>query len=148
MEYRGNKKLLQLFKTAFLCSRRCPAAVILKCYDWAQDQRAQGNCIACGNHSTLEKDVFDILLRGSQPLILILARGMKTRWEPAIEQAVEAGRLLIISPFGKEVKRVTRETAEKRNLYLIEISDEIVIGHIYKGGQLEKLLSSKKYVSL
>ena len=38
----GNMDLLKLHKTAFLCSRKCPAAVVLKAYDWAITKR-KGN---------------------------------------------------------------------------------------------------------
>jgi hypothetical protein len=31
----GERNLLKLSKTAFLCSRQVPASVVLKCYDWA-----------------------------------------------------------------------------------------------------------------
>ena len=136
---------MKLEKTAFLCSRKCPADVVLKSYDWARQQREEGNCIVCGNHSQIEKDVFEILLKGSQPLILILARGMKTRWEPEIEKAVTQGRLLVISPFDETVKRVTRETAEQRNRKIIEISDRVIVGYKTKGGQLDKLLNGRQY---
>ena len=141
----GNRDILKLEKTAFLCSRKCPADVVLKSYDWARQQREEGNCIVCGNHSQIEKDVFEILLKGSQPLILILARGMKTRWEPEIEKAVTQGRLLVISPFDETVKRVTRETAEQRNRKIIEISDRVIVGYKTKGGQLDKLLNGRQY---
>ncbi len=46
-------------------------------------------------------------------MILVLAKGMKIKWESEIEAAVKDNRLLIISPFEKEIKRVTRETAKK-----------------------------------
>ena len=144
MTYKGNIKILDLYKTAFLCSQKCPAEIILKSYDWAKEQREQGNCIVCGNHSQIEKDVFEILLKGKQPLILILARGMKTTWEPEIEKAVNAERLLIISPFKKEIKRVTRKTAKVRNEKIIDISNKIVVGYKTENGQLDKLLKGKK----
>lgn len=35
----GNTALLKLHKPAFLCSRKVPASVVLKCYDWAIEQR-------------------------------------------------------------------------------------------------------------
>ena len=35
----GNNELLKLPKTVFLCSRKIPASVALKCYDWAIEQR-------------------------------------------------------------------------------------------------------------
>jgi len=134
----GNTKILKLHKTAFLCSQKCPAEIVLKSYDWAKEQRKEGNCVICGNHSQIEKDVFEILLKGKQPLILILARGMKTRWESKILKAVNDNRLLVISPFEQKIKRVTRETAEKRNRKIIKISDKITITNKSKSGQLEK----------
>lgn len=145
METWGNKDILKLENTAFLCSQKCPANVVLKSYDWAKEQRESSNCIVCGNHSQIEKDVFDILFKGKQPLILVLARGMKTRWEQELVKAVEQDRLLVISPFDKTVKRVTRETAEKRNRKILEISDRIIVGHKAKGGQLDRLLKGREY---
>ena len=140
MEYKGNIRILDFHKVAFLCSQKCPAEVILKSYDWAKEQREKGNCIVCGNHSQIEKDVFEILLKGKQPLILVLARDMKTRWETEIEKAINEKRLLVISPFEKETKRVTRNTAKKRNQEILRICDKIMVGYKTKNGQLEELL--------
>ncbi len=143
MNYLGNKDILKLKKAAFLCSRKCPAEVVLKSYDWAKEQREQGNCIVCGNHSQIEKDVFGLLLKGSQPLILVLARSMKKKWEPEILKEVNKGRLLIISPFENIHPRITKETAEMRNRYMIEMADELKIAYTQKGGMLEKLIIEK-----
>jgi len=148
MNCKGELGILKLQKTAFLCSQKCPAEIVLKSFDWAKEQREKENCIICGNHSQIEKDVFEILLKGKQPLILALARGMKIRWEPEIEKAVNENRLLVISPFEQEIKRVTRETAEIRNKKIIEISDKIIVGYKSKNGQLEKLLTRIEYEQL
>jgi len=148
MEHKGNIAILGLYKTAFLCSQKCPADVVLKSYDWAKEQRKQGNCIICGNHSQIEKDVFEILLKGKQALILVLARGMKTRWGTEIEKAVKSNRLLIISPFEKKVKRITRKTAKKRNERILKICDRIIVGYKTKNGQLEELLNERIYEQL
>jgi len=148
MNYLGNKDILKEHKTAFLCSRQCTAQVVLKSFDWARQQRGAGNCVICGNHSPIEKDVFEILLRGDQPLILVLARGMKARWEPEIENAINKNRLLVISPFPGSVKRITRDTAEERNEIILSLADETVVGYISQGGQLEELLSNKIYTQL
>jgi len=137
----GNENLLNLQKTAFLCSRKVPASVVLKCYDWAIEQRNSGNCIISGFHSQIEKDVFHFLLKGKQPIIIALARGMKTRFEPEIKKAIDAGRLLIISPFESNVIKNTSENAIIRNKLMIELSDEVVIGHKQPGGMLDKLLA-------
>ena len=148
MEYLGNKNILKLQKTAFLCSRKVPAQIVLKSYDWAREQRKLGNCIVCGNHSQIEKDVFEILLKGNQPLILVLARSLKTHWEPEIKKALSENRLLIISPFEKEIKRITRKTAKTRNKYIIEISDIILVAYKIENGQLDSLLKNVEFDKL
>jgi len=136
----GNTELLKLYKTAFLCSRHVPASVVLKCYDWAIEQREKGVCVVSGFHSQIEKDVLHYLLKGKQPIIIALARGLKEKLEPEFEKPLQEGRLLIISPFDKTVKRVTEETAETRNILMIDLADNITIGFASPGGQLEELL--------
>ncbi|MFH1860630.1 MAG: DNA-binding protein [bacterium] len=140
----GNTELLKLYKTAFLCSRNIPASVVLKCYDWAIEQRDKGNCIISCFHSKIEKDVFHYLLAGTQPIIMALARGMKEKIDTDLKAAVDTGRLLIVTPFENSVKRVTAETAEKRNRFMFELADEIVIGYAGKGGMVERLAAEIK----
>jgi predicted Rossmann fold nucleotide-binding protein DprA/Smf involved in DNA uptake len=125
----GNTELLKLNKTAFLCSRKVPASVVLKCHDWAIVQREQGHCVISGFHSRIEKDVLHYLLNGSQPIILVLARGLKEKTEPEFLKALELNRLLIITPFEKSVKRVTEKTAHTRNQLMIELADLIAVGY-------------------
>lgn len=144
MNYFGNKNILNNNKTAFLCSRKVPAGIILESYDWAKQQREAGNCIVCSNHSPIEKDVFEILLKGKQPLVLVLPRGLKKRWEPNILDAVQSNRLLIISPFDKEVKRITRETARIKNITIFNLANEIMIPYTSTNGQLELLGNNTK----
>ncbi|MBW6533748.1 MAG: DNA-binding protein [Mariniphaga sp.] len=144
----GNTEHLKQTKTAFFCSRKVPAGIILKSYDWAKQQREAGNCIVCSNHSPIEKDVFDIFLKGKQPLILALPRGLKKRWEPEIMEAIQSNRLLIVGPFDTTVTRITRETALQKNETIIALADEIVAGYVEKGGQLEELLEKHEYKTL
>jgi hypothetical protein len=136
----GNYELLNQKKTAFLCSRKVPASVVLKCYDWAIAQREAGNCVISGFHSQIEKDVLYYLLKGTQPIILALARGMKKELEKELILPIEEGRLLIITPFDENVKRVTKQTSLVRNQLIIETADEIAVGYQTPGGELEKLL--------
>lgn len=144
MEYLGNRELLKQNKTAFLCSRKIPASAVLKCYDWAIEQREKGNCVISGFHSQLEKDVFHYLLKGNQPIIIALARGLKEKIEPELAKPLEEGRILIISPFEKTVKRVTEQTAEIRNKMMIELADNITVGYASERGKLESLLKQTK----
>ena len=149
-EHLGNTEILKVYKTSFLCSRKVPASVVLKCYDWAIAQREAGNCIISGFHSQLEKDVLHYLLKGKQPIILAMARGIKKQLEPGLTAAIQEGRLLVVSPFGPEITRITQETSQVRNQMMIELADQIVVGHMSQGGLLEKALfsSTKPIVTL
>lgn len=138
----GNIEILKLHKTAFLCSRKVPASVVLKCYDWAIEQREKEECVISGFHSQIEKDVLHYLLKGTQPIIIALARGLKTILEPEFQQHIDNGRILIITPFDKQVKRVTEQTAAIRNSMMLELADTITIGFASVGGQLEKMVAT------
>ncbi|NUO08234.1 MAG: DNA-processing protein DprA [Candidatus Brocadia sp.] len=141
LHYIGNKQILEQYKIAFLCSRKCPADIILKSYDWAIEQREKGICVVSGFHSKIEKDVLHYLLKGNQSIILVLARGLKKRLEPALQKALDKNSLLLISQFDKDVKRVTRETANQRNRLMGELADEIFVAYSTQGGNIEKLIT-------
>jgi predicted Rossmann fold nucleotide-binding protein DprA/Smf involved in DNA uptake len=140
MESQGNRSFLEKHKTAFLCSRRCPASVVLKAYDWAKMMRNEEKCVISGNHSQIEKDVLHYLLKGSQPIIVALARGLKKRVDPEIKEALSSKRLLFVSPFETNITRVTQETANKRNEMMAEMADEIFVAYAQPGGNLERLI--------
>ena len=150
MFYLGDKHILENYKIGFLCSRKIPANIILKTYDWAIEQRDNGICVVSGFHSKIERDVFDILLKGNQPLILVLARSMKKRWEEKILKALEANKLLIISPVNSAIKRVTKETSLIRNKYILLKSDKIFIPYTSPSGMLTQIIKpfQDKIISL
>jgi predicted Rossmann fold nucleotide-binding protein DprA/Smf involved in DNA uptake len=138
--YAGNEEILQEAQVAFLCSRRCPAQVVLKSYDWAIDKRNAKTCVLSGNHSQIEKDVLHYLLKGEQSIIVALARGLKKRLEPELAEALAKNRLLIITPFSPRVTRVTQETANKRNELMAELANEIFVAYAHPGGNVERLV--------
>ncbi len=138
----GNCEIIRQNKTAFLCSRKVSASIVLKCYDWAIEQREAGNCVIGGFHSQIEKDVLHYLLKGNQPIIVALARGLKKRLEPEFEKPLAEGRLLIITPFDEKVKRVGKDTAFIRNKLMIDLAESITVGYAEKGGMLEKIIGN------
>ncbi len=142
MKYLGNKEILNNHKTAFLCSRRCPAEIVLKAYDWAIAMREAGKCVISGFHSPIEKDVLKYLFKGNQPLIIVLARGMKKRFKLELREAIEQGRLLVIALFDEKVKYVTEETAFTRNKYMLDLAEEIYVPYCTKGGLIEQAITS------
>lgn len=136
----GNQDLLNIYKTAFLCSRKVSAGAILKCYDWAIEQRNSNKCIVSGFHSKIEKDVLHFLLKGDQPIIVVFARGTYKKLDTHLQERLDQGNILIISPFEDTVKVVTPATCQIRNNYILEIADDIVVGYVNPKGNLVNLL--------
>lgn len=110
----GNKEILNHHKVAFFCSQKCPSHLILKSYDWAIEQRDKRVCIISGFHSQIEIDVLDFLLKGTQPIILVLARNMKNRFSAEQRKAIKENRLLVISSFDDKVTQNSKVYRNER----------------------------------
>lgn len=124
VEYLGNKELLKVQKTAFLASSTISSESVLRCYDWATEMRRRGVCVISGFSSKLEKDVLHFLLKGTQPIIIVLARKMYKVIPKELQAPMEQNRLLIISV--SNAARQSKSTALARNRYICEISDQIL----------------------
>lgn len=138
----GNEELLNLSKAAFLCSRKVPAGAVLRCFDWAVERREQGYCVISGFHSTIEKDVLHYLLKGSQPIIVALHRGIGPTILNTYKREIEQGRMLILSPFEQTRMRGGKKEATIRNRLMVELADEVVVGYASPNGTLSSLLST------
>ena len=125
VEYLGNKDLLRLKKVAFLAfGIQFSSGTVLKVYDWATDMRNRGECVVSGFCSKLEKDVLHFLLKGSQPIILVLARRMYKTVPLILQEALNENRLLIVSV--SVSVRQSKITALERNKYICDIADKIL----------------------
>ena len=60
-----------------------------------------------------------------------------TEWR----KALDAGRLLILSPFEKRPQRPDIESARRRNELVAALSDEVLIIHAEPGGQIDQLVA-------
>ena len=134
----GNLELLDLYKVAFLCSRKFPEEAAVKSYRWADEQREKGICVISGYHSPIERDVLHRLLKGTQPIIIALAKGLQNL-DHELSAPVETGRLLIITRYADSVSHACQEKCLQRNRMMIGLADQIVIAHASAGGNLERL---------
>jgi predicted Rossmann fold nucleotide-binding protein DprA/Smf involved in DNA uptake len=136
----GPSASLALSLTAFFCSKGTPGATILKAFDQAAAWRDAGRCVVSGFHSPLEKQCLDILLRGKQPIVMALARGVGVLRLPAPQRrAIDDGRLTIISPFDSTEKRITADLARQRNRFVAALAGEVIFAFISPGGSLSLL---------
>lgn len=142
----GNQGTLRGKKLAFFCSVKCPGEPIVQAYDFARAMRDAGVTVIGGFQSPIEKDCLELLLRGSQPVIVCPARSLKnmrlpTAWKTGIVQ----GRLLLLSPFGEHFRRPTVELSEQRNEFVATLADQVVFAYANPGGKTEAL--AKKVIS-
>jgi predicted Rossmann fold nucleotide-binding protein DprA/Smf involved in DNA uptake len=136
----GNLELLLQPKTALFCSVRCPGDAILGAYDSARKLRDGGVTVISGFHSPVEKECLRILLRGKQPVIVCLARSLvKIRIPAEWRQALDSGRLLVLSPFGSRPRRPDTHSARRRNELVAALADEVLIIYAQPGGALERI---------
>lgn len=135
----GNPALLQASLLGFFCSARCPGEAILRAYDEAAHWRDTGRGVISGFHSAMEYECLRILLRGPQPVVICPAHGLPLRLPPAWREPLATGRLLIVTPFGPAARRATREFADRRNLLVAALAEELWFAHITPGGQMARL---------
>jgi predicted Rossmann fold nucleotide-binding protein DprA/Smf involved in DNA uptake len=136
----GPLSLLAASKTALFCSTRASGDAILRAHDAARRFRDEGITVISGFHSAIEKECLRILLRGRQPIIICPARaidGMRVAGD--LRPAFEVGRLLFLSPFETLPRRVTRDSAVRRNEVVAALADEAFVAHVTPGGQTERL---------
>ena len=136
----GDPELLRTHRTALFCSARAPGDAILRAHDATRRMRDEGITVISGFHSPIEKECLHILLRGKQPIIICPARAIEAMRIPTeCRSAFDAGRMLFLSPFTKEPKRVTKDSALRRNELVAGLADEAYIPYLSSGGQTAQI---------
>ena len=123
-------------RTALFCSRDCPGSLILSAFDHVSALRDDERFFVSGFHSEMERECLNILLRGSQSIIICPARAIQNMRIPGEwEKSLAENRLLIVSLFDKSHKRVTAKLANQRNNFVAALSDEIFVIHAKSGAR-------------
>ena len=136
----GNIDVLNGNLLGFFCSVKCPGNIILKTYDLSRSLRDAGISIISGFHSPIEKDVFDLLLKGSQLLVICPARSIENMRIPnAWKEAIDNGRLLVLSHFKKKHKRVTASLSDQRNRLVALLARYVFLPYAAPGSRSENL---------
>ena len=135
----GEPELLRLPLTALLCSRRCPGALILQAHELAQRWRETGTPVVSGFQSPVERECLRVLLRGTGPLVMCLARKLLTRVPSELREAINAGRLALVTPFVDGPRRPDARMTAHRNRLVAALAERIVVIHASPGGMVERL---------
>ena len=91
-----------------------------------------------GFHSPMERECLTILLRGAQPVIVCSARSINNmRINKEYKKPLEDGRLLFLSPFDENQRRISVKRSHYRNLFVAALSAAIFIAHAGSGSKIE-----------
>jgi predicted Rossmann fold nucleotide-binding protein DprA/Smf involved in DNA uptake len=138
----GNLDILKTRLVGFFCSTKCPGSVIVQIYDLARALRDSGIPVISGFHSPMEKECLDLLLRGTQPVVICPARNIeRMRLPTAWRTPIAEGHLLILSPFSVPHRRPTADLAEQRNLFVGALANTVVIAHASRGSKIDRLFA-------
>jgi len=136
----GNLGILEGKPLGFFSSQKCPGDLILKTYDLAQILRHAGTTVIGGFHSPMERECLGILLRGTQPVIICPARSIKNmRIVSEHKRALNEVRLLFMSPFDENQRRISVKTSQFRNLFVAALAEQVFVAHAEPGGKTENL---------
>jgi REP element-mobilizing transposase RayT len=134
----GNAALMKLPKVGFLASRGAEGLCTK-----GLDASSPFNAIISGFLSPMERAVFKAGLAEKRPLIWVKSWGFGT---PSLTEqaAIDAGRLLIVSPFPDSIEAPSVRRAAWCNEYVLAHCDRMVIGHLNPSGMLACILSERK----
>ena len=136
----GTPRLLQMPLVAFFCSTRCPGSVIIHIYDLARALRDAGISVISGFHAAMERECLDLLLRGTQPVVICPARNIeRMRLPTAWRTPIAEPHLLMLSPFSAPHHRPTADLAEQRNRFVSTQANTVVIAHASRGSKIDRL---------
>ncbi len=135
----GNRDILDVRAVGLICSVQCPGSIVIKTFDAIRELRDAGLAVAGGFHSPMEHECLEFLLRGTQPVIVCSAKGIGQPRLPAVwRKAIDADRLLLVSPFADTVRRTTKAQAQTRNEF-VAASAAVLIPHASPGGKAEAI---------
>lgn len=135
----GNTGLLDCPLSAVFCSMRCPGGLIMQAQDLAHELRDNSAALVGGFHTPVEQAFLDVMLAGAGPLVVCLARGRPKMLEKKFRKPLEDGRLLLLSPFDDDERRVTAELAATRNRFVAALAERVLFIHAAPGGRTEAL---------
>ena len=139
--YLGEPAPLLRPSLGLVCSGHCPGTILLETYRFARNLSPDGPTIIGGFHSPMERNCLDTLLVHHVPVVYCPGRRLKTRsvslgWRSAIADR----RLLLLSPFCEKQKRVDRNLARLRNVFVGALADTLFVPYARPDGAVASLV--------
>jgi hypothetical protein len=133
----GNPDFLKRSKLAIFCSTRCPGSVILLAFDLAQALRESGLAIIGGFHTPMKRECLNLLLRGPSPLVVCPARDRTFPAAGDLAASVNGWAIVGDLFFDPKERRATADLADRRNAFVSELADEVLMAYAAPGSRTE-----------
>lgn len=131
----GNRALLEGSTAGFLASRNAPTL-------HGSLPVRRGEAVMSTFLSPMERAVFRALLAARRPLIWVKPAGLDAAGLDApLRRAIEAGHLLVLSPFDDRIDAPSVRRALWCNHYIVRHATRLIIGHLTPGGLLACVLT-------
>jgi len=140
----GNVALLTEPLLGLIASRQCPGHVLLQTLELAAQWAHSQQVVLSGFHSPLEQQVLRSMLRRKGRVVRVLSRSFGAEgYQPdASEQAAfEEGRMAVISAFGADTPRTTRQSALDHNRCVLTLARKIVVPFVALSSPLAALMA-------
>ena len=145
MDSLGNTDLWERHLVAFFASRSVSPEAESRCIAWAESMCKTDSVVISGFHSPLEKRVLNLLLEHKHPIILFLGRAMYKRIPAEFQEAIDEGRMLIVSV--RNNCRHSNDSAETRNWNVARFADEIFMSPFDRSSLLSAMHYNKTHYS-
>ena len=145
MDSLGNTDLWERHLVAFFASRSVSPEAESRCIAWAESVCKTDSVVISGFHSPLEKRVLNLLLEQKHPVILFLGRALYKRIPAEYQEAIEEGRMLMVSV--RNNCRHSNGSAETRNWNVARFADEIFMSPFDRSSLLSAMHYNKTLYS-
>lgn len=137
----GSLAVLHRPRLGLICSSHCPGSIALATYRVARCALPGGPLVIGGFHSPMERTVFELLTTRHCPVVVCPGRRIRSHSVPAAwAAAIAEERLLILSPFTPERRRVDRLLAQRRNAFVAALADTVFVPYARPGGAVASLV--------
>jgi predicted Rossmann fold nucleotide-binding protein DprA/Smf involved in DNA uptake len=140
----GDTGLLDGPLLGFVSSRACPGRVLIETLGQVPKWVGENRIILSGFHAPLEQQVLKSVLRRKGRVVKLMARVLPVeknfRANPIEAEAIDSGRMLLLSACSPSGNRVTRASALIRTRLVLALSSDMVVPHVSTGSALIKLL--------
>jgi hypothetical protein len=135
----GSLELLRLKLITLFCSQNVLTMQYLMRTIWLTSFVPRTTVIS-GFHTSVEKDMLDILIKGKGPIVICLARGLEgVRISGRLQKRLDEGTMIICSIANLKNKRITSETSVERNKLVAALAVNHIFIHIESRGLLAGL---------